>query len=51
MSQLSAEDRRVWLVIASIALIGTLFIPFSQIVPKKTSTIPSRITAPTATSP
>ena len=32
MSRLSVEDRRVWLVIASIALIGTLFIPFSQIV-------------------
>jgi len=32
MSRLSAEDRRVWIVIAVIAVLGALFIPFSQIV-------------------
>ncbi|MFW5696498.1 MAG: metal ABC transporter permease [Phototrophicaceae bacterium] len=32
MPRLSAEDRRVWLVIGVIALLGALFIPFSQVV-------------------
>lgn len=32
MFALSTEDRRVWLVIASITLLGVLFIPFSQLV-------------------
>ena len=32
MLHLTAEDRRVWVVILSIALLGVLFIPFSQAV-------------------
>lgn len=32
MERLSTEDRRVWLVIAGIALLSALFIPFSQTV-------------------
>lgn len=32
MPHLSPEDRRVWIVIAVITLLGALFIPFSQVV-------------------
>lgn len=32
MQRLSAEDRRVWLVIGVITLLGAVFIPFSQVV-------------------
>jgi manganese/zinc/iron transport system permease protein len=32
MQRLSSEDRRVWLVIGAISLLGALFIPFSQFV-------------------
>ena len=32
MLRISEEDRRVWLVIATITILGVLFIPFSQLV-------------------
>ncbi|MEL7233588.1 MAG: metal ABC transporter permease, partial [Chloroflexota bacterium] len=44
-TRLSSEDRRVWVVIGVIALLGVLFVPFSQLVLDVTYTYTVRTVA------